>query len=230
MRLALILALLASPATAQTVSLTHPAPLAPGIAAFPKVIGHSRTARNINAALADNDADVKGSDCRAAPNFYTERSIEVTLAGPHYLAFLITDGWYCPSSAHPGSATSPLIFSLTNGDYINPQIWLPRALRPDAHLNRTEGQTTQTTPLTDLYLNLAKPDPAAQDDPNCTEILQTVPHGFILWPDASKHALILQPSGLPYIFTACLNPVALPVAQLLKQHASPRLIAALTGP
>lgn len=110
-----------------------------------------------------------------------------------------------------------------------------RRLIPESPLPRGSqtiaGELAKYKPLTDLYLEYPNPqsDPTYGGPIDCTNILSTEAHEFLLWPDAAKHALIMEPVGLAYVFTACEVPTEIPVATLLKLQLDPGLIAALAA-
>lgn len=212
-------------------------PLAPDLASLPRLAGQDPVSTKINAALQTEDDSLLSfrQDCLQEPNSDFSATYEVTLDGPEFLSILQSREWYC-NTAHGWSDRIPLIFDLKTGDAVDPASLLPAAVRPVSHDQNwasfsVEKSLASVRPLTDLYLTeLASAPPnelADLNDLDCADILTRELHGFLMWPNAKTHALMLMPNDLAYVFTPCQNPVALPVALLLKLHASPRLILAL---
>lgn len=175
------------------------------------------------------------TDCLDDPNNSFAGGSDVTLNGPYFLSIVYWKSYYC-GTAHPWSDQYVLLFDLKSGAAIDPVSLLPRSLRPlpedDNLATWSESKAVAgVKPLTDLYLSRLALDPkndaAAMNDIDCIEVLTHHVHDFLIWPDAKAHALMLMPYGMAYIFTPCQNEVSLPVALLLKLHASPRLIVAL---
>ena len=237
---ALLATLIALPLQADALhpTLIFPTPLAPDLAALPRLAGKDPLSTKIDAALQTEDDSLLSfrPNCLQDPGSDFSATSEVTLDGPEFLSVLLSREWYC-NTAHGWSDQIPLLFDLKTGDAVDPASLLPVGLRPALYDQNwasfsVEKSLADVKPLTDLYLRqLASAPPnelAALNRLDCADILTRELHRFLMWPDASAHALILMPIDLAYVFIPCQNPVALPVALLLKLHASPRLIIALS--
>ena len=236
--LALALILLAHPAVATPapVHLIYAPPMAPGIAALPRLAANDATAENISAALAAFEANTIdfARDCLASPRSDYHFSFEVTLQGPEYLSIVTDTDFYCDGAAHGNWFNNVLLFDLTTGAVVDPLSLLPDDLRP-LHLEPGSSAVAHVQPemtaLTDLYIQLLPTAPpnqyAALNHLDCAAILRSQGHGFQVWPDAKAQALILQPAGLAYVFTSCIAPVEVPLPLLQQLRTPPRLIRAL---
>lgn len=134
MRFALVLAVIAAPASAQDhgpVNLTNPPPLAKDVDAYPRVVGETSAIAKINARLADREARLRDdlAECLAVKNGFVEHSVALTMNSPNFLTFVSTTGAYC-GGAHGYGGDDALTFDLRTGDPIDPQDWLPSSLDP----------------------------------------------------------------------------------------------------
>ena len=86
------------------------------------------------------------------------------------------------------------------------------------------SQTLHSPALTLWYI--AHHDRA--QDTACASDIPGADPGFILYPDAASHSLILLPVSLPHATRACAGPLLISVTDLRIQGAAPALITALT--
>ncbi len=210
------------------VTLTSPAPLAKDVAAFPKLDAHDATADKINAALVrlDNRVRKARADCVASKDAEWSRSIDVTMRGPRYLSYLVSDSVYC-GGAHPDSSSFALVYDLTTG---NPVDWgklLPKPIVETSSLDTAEDGAkigvVGSKKLSAFYVEgLGK-----SLDPDCKEALTTGDLNFVLWPDAKAKGLAMQTVSLPRAMQACADVVAIPTTKLREFGAAQSLIDAL---
>lgn len=225
-------ALLTGAARAQdaTVALTAPAPLAKDVAAFPKLTGHDAIANKVNAALVKLDDRVRKArrDCLAAKNGDWSRSIEVTMAGPRYLSYLVSDSVYC-GGAHPDASSFALVYDLTTGAPVDWAKLLPKPIVEQATLdNAADG--TRIGVVASKALSAAYVAGLGKDvDPDCKDALSGVDLNFVLWLDAKAKGLSMQTISLPHAAQACADTVTIGVAELREWRAAPSLIDALAA-
>lgn len=249
MRHILTFCLFALPATAQTLALTQtltqPDDLA-YLAALPRLTAQTPAAQKINAALAalDRAAFEDAQSCVIAPpdadppdqtsaydlahtGFY-DRAVAVTMAGPLYLSLLVTVEADCPGAAHGFQQVTVLVYDLQSGAPVPQADLTPKALLPLPPSDPYDpaAEIARSKAATDLYLRHA----ALPGRPECRAALQDLPHGFLYWPDAARHALILQPAGLPHVLLPCATPAAIPAEDLAALGAPPGLTQALAPP
>ena len=103
--------------TACALSLMPSLAIAPGVAAFPRLVAApgDQAANRINQALVRVDERIR----KAAKDCSTEggqagwkRTISVTMRGPHFLSLVAFDSWFC-GGAHPDDDQFPLVYDLT---------------------------------------------------------------------------------------------------------------------
>jgi hypothetical protein len=216
------------------VDLIAQKPLAPNLAAFPRLAAADGPWQRINQSLAKADARVRdaGEGCHAdavaanVPDGGWQRSVAVVMRGPGYLSLVATDSWYC-GGAYPDTNRFALNYDLKTGSPLNWARLLPKALVQTASLDAA-GDGTQlglvaSPALTALYLELAKPDS------DCTELLQQQELHFMLWPDAAADGVGMEPSGLAHAIEACGPEVTIPEARLRILKADPALVDAIAA-
>lgn len=229
-RAAAALALLAGLVpTSGRAAAEAPAPLRPmaaigkDVAAFPRLVsapGDPAAAR-INQALDRRDASARQmrKDCLAnvdkpSDADYT-RSIWVTMRGPRYLSFLVSDNADC-GGAHPDAGDMALVYDLRTGSPVNWQRLFPKAMMQGVSTDTgidgtTIGFVTSRT-LQALYL---KAENAAQPiDPDCKDVLTDPDLSLSLWPNAKKDGLAVEPGDLPHVVLACADTIVIPTATL----------------
>jgi hypothetical protein len=153
-----------------------------------------------------------------------QRSVTAAMIGPFYLSLVASDQWYC-GGAYPDAASFALGYDLRTGSPLNWARLLPQALVGTASLD-TAGDGTRigvaaSAALTKLYLTLVKPDA------DCASALRETDLQFMLWPDAARDGVAMQPSGLPHAIAACGDDAVIPLATLRTLGAEPGLVAAI---
>lgn len=210
------------------VGLTAPAALAKDIAAFPKLVAHDAIADKINAALVRLDQRVRKarSDCMKSKDADWARSIEVTMRGPRYLSYLVSDSLSC-GGAHPDASTFALVYDLATGAPVDWARLLPKPIVETTSLDTAAdgasiGVVASKT-LTALYVaGLGK-----DVDPSCKDALSETDLTFVLWLDREAKALAMQTVSLPHVVQACADTVTIGAAKLRELGAAPTLIEAL---
>lgn len=229
-RILVVAALLAGVARAEeaAVVLTAPAPLAKDVAAFPKLAAHDAIADKINAALVKLDDRVRKAraDCVTSDNAEWSRSIEVTMRGPRYLSYLVSDSLFC-GGAHPDASSFALVYDLTTGVPVDWAKLLPRPVVERASLDTAADGTrigvVGSKTLTALYVaGLGK-----DVDASCKEALGDADLNFVLWLDAEARALAMQTNSLPHSAQACADIVKIGLPKLRELRVAPNLIGAL---
>lgn len=205
---------------AEPVALQASPALAPGLAAFPRLVAApaGSAAARINAALGRGDGRARkaAADCRAAggKDGAWSRTVGVTMRGPHYLSLVAVDEWYC-GGAHPDTGTTALVYDLDTGAPVNWRRLLPPAL-VEGTATDTAGDGTVLGKVLSAALRTryVKAATAQSIDPDCTDVLADPGLGFLLWPDADADGLAVQPAGLPSAVAACGPPIVIPLAEL----------------
>ncbi len=210
------------------VSLTSPAPLAKDVVAFPKLDGHDATADKINAALVrlDNRVRKARTDCITSKDAEWSRSIDVTMRGPRYLSYLVSDSVYC-GGAHPDASSFALVYDLTTGNPVDWAKLLPKPIVETSSLDTAEDGAkigvVGSKKLSALYVEGL----GTGLDPDCKEALTSGDLNFVLWPDAKAKGLAMQTISLPHAMQACADVVTIPTTKLREFGADKSLIDAL---
>ena len=228
--IAILVASLAGVARADdgSVGLTAPAALAKDVAAFPKLVAHDAIAGKINGALVKLDQRVRKAraDCLKSKDADWSRSIEVTMRGPRYLSYLVSDSLSC-GGAHPDASSFALVYDLTTGAPVDWAKLLPKPVVETTSLDTAAdgakiGVVASKT-LTALYIaGLGK-----DVDPSCKDALSEADLTFVLWLDREAKGLAMQTVSLPHVVQACADTVTIDVAKLRELGAAPSLIEAL---
>jgi len=74
-----------------------------------------------------------------------------------------------------------------------------------------------------LYLESAKMDP------ECVPILQDEDLRFILWPDARREGIAMEPSNLPRSVSICVVAMVIPLPRLRQLGVEPALLDAIAA-
>ena len=224
----------AEPAAVRLVA--QPA-LGADLAAFPRIAAaDGAAARRINQALTDADrrAQAAGQACRAETvkskgdpsGGGWQRSVTVAMRGPGYLSLVAADSWYC-GGPYPSETSFALAYDLRTGAPLNWERLLPKKLAGTATLD-TAGDGTplgvvNSPALMALYVTLMKPDP------DCAQALQDYHPQFMLWPDAARNGVAMEPSGLPHVVAACGPDVVIPLATARTLGVEPALLDAIAA-
>ena len=228
--------------TAEPVRLTPQPALGAGLAAFPRIAAPAAfphtaapddpASQRINQALTAADARLRAAakDCRAnasdPKDADWQRTVAVAMAGPGYLALIASDDLFC-GGAHPDADRFALAYDLRTGTQLNWERLLPKTLAGKATLDTAADGTRlgvlASPALTALYLQLAKPDA------DCAPALRDTDLQFILWPDATRQGVAMQPSGLPHVIAACGTDVVVPLATARMLGVDPALLDAIAA-
>ncbi len=218
-------------------------------AAFPRLAPGEPQAARINQALvaADARARTAAEECRLQIDrpgatdlpagtgsdpgrmLGWTRRIAVTMKGPGYLVLVAEDYADC-DGAYPNAETIALTYDLRTGRPPNWSALLPKRLLQTATVERALDETplgmVGSQALRDLYLAAVSPA-AIAISPNCMEVLGTMAGPFMLWPDAERGGLMVQPSRLPHAFAACGVPAVIGIDTLRQQGVHPALLDAI---
>ena len=219
--------LIAAAPADRPVRLKAPPPVAPGIAAFPRVVARpgDAAAARIDRALVQADQQPGCGDQKGAWN----RRIAVTMRGPRTLSLLAYDDWYC-GGPYPDTDQVALVFDLATGAPIDWKKILPPALvtqaAPDPGGTDADPVLVTSPALWGLYAKAA----ALLDDKECAAVLKD-PAGLgtrlMLWPDAEADGLIVQQADFPHVVTACGPPITIALPELRKLGVAPAFIEAI---
>lgn len=211
-------------------------PASRNVATLPQVIPGaavaSPIAAKINAALNREDlrAVKAASECRASyremqgkasPDAWT-REVTVTMAGPHYLAYQVSDSYYCGGPYPNDGIRSAFVYDLDTG---RPVDWL--ALFPTGAIAQSASSASGATLGIVAWRELSRR--AAADAPEeCRDVFgQDERTGFTIGLDARSGELTALPTDLPHAIQACAEEVRINTADLRRLGFSPRLIDAL---
>jgi hypothetical protein len=196
-------------------------PMAPDVAALPRLAGDSAMAGYINKALDELDRrHFALVTCDAGTPDDPYRAVDTLSAGPEFLSFFITLGGFCDGAAHPFSDRQLVTFDLASGLRTD----LTDLLPPDW----SEPREAAAQLFTLYRKNLSPP----LDDECLATFTHIVTEGYLtfdLGPDARSQRLVLLPVGLPYVAMTCDNEALVPPDQLRAAGFDPRLVEALTG-
>jgi hypothetical protein len=198
--------------------------LTKGMAAFPHLAPSAPFAAQINAALdearkkaLDNAADCKTSEGGNG----VERYVDVTMRGPRFLSFLVTDNYWC--GAHPDSVRTAFVYDLTTGELADWNKLLPSSMAGKVVMDDGIGLLNSAV-LRRIYVrNLVK-----SADPECKDVIAETDYNFLLWPDAKKRALVLDQNDFPHVVAACGGQVELSLSELRGLGVSEELITTIT--
>jgi hypothetical protein len=212
-RLALLL-LLALPGPALAELVPQP-PLAPDIAALPRLAVDVDIAAQVNGQLALLDQrDLDAVLCYGGPPDDPFRTVEVLADGPDFLSLLIATSSFCQGAAHPWWNQRIVTFDLATGVETDLRDMLPFSPNdPDSA-------------LAVLFLNTVGDLPG-----ECVVAYAAALRdgflGFDLGLSEAQAALVLWPQGLAYVETPCLDLALVPLDRLREAGFDPRLIRAL---
>ena len=231
---------LAAHAADRPVHMQVPPPVGKDAAAMPVIADPADDAeRRINAAVRRLDSALKGSmaECRTGGgrNWDWERSVDVTMRGPGFISYAITDSMYC-GGAHPSSGTMAIVYDLRTGAPVDWTGLLPASLTGTVALGQqSDGSRMVTLSSGRLYsLFLAGYDAshAAPSDAECRNVVHgeqaDAPPSMQVWLDAKRDGLAVL-FDLPHAAQACADPVVIPWAVLQREGAAPALLDALAA-
>jgi hypothetical protein len=210
--------------------------IAKGIPAFPRLVASDtdKAAQRINQAIAKRDASARRmqKDCLANVDKPSdadyERSIWVTMQGPRYLAFLVSDNADC-GGAHPDTSQMALVYDLASGAPVDWQRLLPKAMvqgtSTDTVTDGTVVGFVMSKTLQELWL---KAEAAAHPiDPDCKDAVTDPKLQLTLYPDAKAGGLAVQPGDFPHAIVACADTNVIPTATLRPLGVNAALLDAI---
>lgn len=197
--------------------------IAPKVGAFPRIVvtGDDKAAQRIDQALDKRDASARQmvKDCREnvsnPQDADYERTIWVTMQGPRYLSFLVSDNADC-GGAHPDTSQMALVYDLASGVPVNWQRLLPKAMvqgtSTDTVVDGTVVGFVTSKALQSLWL---KAEAAANPiDPDCKDAVTDPKLQLSLYPDAKAGGLAVQPGDFSHAIAACADANVIPTATL----------------
>lgn len=209
--------LAAAPSFAQ--ELLQGPPLQPDIMALPRLVGDSPAIRQINDELERLDAfDLEALNC-----YYGSRSdnplrtVEVLSDGPQFLSLLIDNSAFCEGGARPWWEQKIVTFDLAAG----------KATKLHEYFPPSWGNAEHADDLLSIYFINLVDDLAMDCVPAYARTIRTGYLFFDLGVSRSERALVLLPSGLAPVESACLEALYVPVEQLVEAGFHGKLIDAL---
>jgi hypothetical protein len=200
------------------------------IDAFPRLAGGGTAIARINAALdrADARALKAAQQCVATGPGKSDwtRNIDVTMAGPRFVAFISHDDTYC-GGPHPDSSTVVLVYDLATGRPVDWTKLIPVSLGGKPGTTESADGTvlgTLSSPgLKALYIRQMKPDA------DCRDVLDDAHFNFMFWPDAQTNGLVMDQDDLAHASQACGGSVTLSTDMLRKMGADAGMIGAIAA-
>ncbi len=246
---AIILLICCAPAlAADVVSMTKPANIVGDLGAMPAIASPADDAqRRINAAVKRLDDKVRkaAADCRkdaagtpAGADANWSRSVAVTMHGPRFLSYSISDDAFC-GGAHPNTSTMAIVYDLQTGQPVDWTKLLPALLTGKVTLSDgmdgTKMVTLSSPVLHALYLAAYRPRSGAAkkdtEDDECREAVASAdsgPPAMMAWLDAKENGLAVQ-FDLAHVVQACADTVVIPAEALRALYAQPVLLDAITA-
>ena len=218
----------------RVVTMKKMPPVVPGVEAFPEIAAPQDDAeRAVNAAVGRLDLKVRAAakDCKTqAAHAEWQRTVETTMAGPHFVSYEISDEMDC-GGAHPDSGTSAIVYDLTTGKPVDWTKWLPPGLTGTVAL-ADEGDGTKMVTLASkrLYALYLAGYPKDQDA-DCKAAVKdegtdSGAPAMTVWLDAKGDGLAMI-FDLPHAVAACEEVVTIPTAALRKEGANAALADAI---
>jgi hypothetical protein len=190
-------------------------PLAPDIAALPRLAGDGDIAARVNDQLALLDQrDLEALLCYGGLAEDPFRTVEVLSDGPEFLSLMIATSGYCQGAAHGWWGQRIVTFDLATGAEtdLHDTLPFPPSLTDDS--------------LAVLFLNTVGDLPG-----ECVVAYAAALRdgflGFDLGLSEAEGALVLWPRGLAYVETPCLDLAFVPLERLREAGFDPRLIRTL---
>ena len=235
--LALTMPALAAPPSSGSVRLAAATKAArEDVDLMPKVVPNATVsaavAARINAALRREDARAIAAahGCHASYQGVEQenaggkwmRSVSVTMSGPRYLAYQVSDSYYCGGPYPNDGLRSDFVYDLATGAPVN---WL--RLFPKGAVAR--GSTAPAgAPLGVIAWSALTKRAVAQAQPECREVFtEGGDTSFSIGLDGTTGSLIAMPVDFPHVIQACAEEVVLDGAALRRLGFAPALREAL---
>ena len=206
------------------------------VKSFPRVLPGpdigSDIVEKINASLARGDQRVRSTamDCRKSskeaqgksdPGAW-EREISVTMRGPRFLAFRVTDNYYCGGTYPSFGMETSFIYDLTLGTPVNWLKWLPPEVK--GYLDTASDGSQVGLVKWPALLTLSR----NQADNECKDVFKAEEGvAYSLNVDARAGTLDARPATFPHVIQACADTVPLDLSTLRKLGVSSDLIDVL---
>lgn len=189
-------------------------------------------AAKINAALRreDDRAIAAAADCRTSfkeaqgkdPEDGWTRSADVTMAGPRYLAIVVSDSYYCGGPYPNDGLRSDFVYDVTTG---RPVDWT--RLFPKGATGKLDSAADGAQLGLIVWPELMRRVKAGADADCRAALEDTEDTGFTVGLDARSGELVAVPAEFPHVIQACADAIRLPVAELRKLGFAPELTDAL---
>ncbi|HMN72361.1 MAG TPA: hypothetical protein PKA55_10895 [Rhodoblastus sp.] len=222
----------------RVVEMKKPAGWARDIDAYPRIARPADDAeKKINAAVARLDGRVKKAvaECKslAGGNADWTRTIEVTMRGPRYLSYVVTDNSNC-GGAHPNVASTAIVYDLATGAPVDWAKLLPGKLLGKVALgdagDGTKMITLASQRLYDLYMAQYRAG-ERRGDKECTAAMAQLGGGGS--PPAIAPYLDAATGGLgvvvdaPHVLQTCADQMVIPPATLRAEGVSEATLKAI---
>ncbi len=224
-------------AAERMVNIQKPPALGKDRDAYPHIAAPADDAElKINAAVSRLDARLVKSvaECRknGGRGANWSRKIEVTMRGPRYLSYTITDNADC-GGAHPAIGATAIVYDLTTGAPVDwPQLLPPQlvgAVALNETMDGTKMVTLQSKRLYELYMQQYRLGSRAGDK-DCIEAMQEAgadgPPAITPYLDARTGGLGIE-FDVAHVVEACADPVVLPLATLRAEKTLERTLKAI---
>lgn len=235
---ALFVCLAGSAGAAERLVEMKAAHLAKDVDAYPRIAAAVDDAeKKINAAVEKLDARVKKAiaECKREGGKYADwsRTVEVTMRGPRYLSYVVTDNSSC-GGAHPNVGTTAIVYDLVSGAPVDWAKLLPPKLLGKVSLNETSDGTKMITlgskRLYELYMAQYRAG-ERKDDKECTEAMEGMGGAdreptFTPWLDAKGGGLGIN-VDVPHVIQACADSITIPLATLRAEGVGDAMLKAI---
>lgn len=227
-------------AAERLVEMTKPADVGKDIDAYPRISSPADDAeRRVNGAIAKLDARVKkaAADCRREGGKYADwtRTVAVTMHGPRYLSYVITDNSNC-GGAHPNVGSTAIVYDLVTGAPVDWAKLLPGKLLGKVSLNEASDGvkmiSLDSKRLYQLYMARYRAGDR-KTDKECLEAMEQTggdDNSPALTPylDAKEGGLGVM-VDVPHVIQACADQMVIPLATLRAEGVSDATLKAIEG-
>jgi hypothetical protein len=138
------------------------------------------------------------------------------MLGGHYFSLVEEDENFC-GGVHGARWTKPWVFDLYTGSLVNWQALLPPGWVDGAHSeqvwDKIDISVIFSGELQRVYRHNYNSMSQGSSRSDCQDVMSAA-EAFILWPNAAKHGIELEPSSLPLVASACARPATLLIVTL----------------
>ncbi len=203
---------------------------------MPKVVANAAVspavATRINAALHREDvrAIQAARECHASYQGFEKenaggtwmRSVSVTMVGPRYLAYQVSDSYYCGGPYPNDGLRSDFVYDLATGVPVNWLRLFPKGATAKAGMSAA-GATLGVVAWSELTKRAV-----AAAEPECREVFtEAGDTSFSIGLDGTTGSLTAVPVDFPHVIQACAEEVVLDGAALRRLGFAPELREAL---